>query len=64
MNPSQQRSLAEKLSAEAQAKEEDRLESREFYELCYAYRHSLMGADGFEAIKDFIRSNFTQKDTP
>lgn len=45
-------------------RETDALETRHFYELCYAYRVSLMGFDGFEHIKDFIRENFTPKAKP
>lgn len=33
---------------------EEKLNSRDFYELCPQYRWSMMGADEFEAIKDYL----------
>lgn len=45
-------------------RETDALETRHFYELCYHYRCSLEGHEGFQAIKRFIRENFTQKEAP
>lgn len=42
----------------------DPLETRHFYELCQSYRHSSRGGEEFESIKEFIRNNFTPKESP
>ena len=34
----------------------EKLETRDFYELCQQYRHSLIGADEFNAIRDYIKT--------
>lgn len=44
--------------------ETDALETRHFYELCYAYRTAIEGHEGFQAIKRFVRENFTPKAKP
>lgn len=36
---------------------EDPLESRQFYELCQAYRHDVHGSTPFEELKTWIRAN-------
>lgn len=34
---------------------QDALDTQDFYEVCQMYRHSLMGAKEFEALKDWVR---------
>ena len=41
------------------------LETQDFYEVMQAYRHSAMGADEFEKVKEWLRNpTYTYEDAP